>query len=130
MREFLLAMSGWLAATAFGTTLVVPWAVKAFRIHGRERCRFMALHFALGVAIPLIGLAHGVIPMSAMDISGLAKPGFTLGLSALLMLFAQIALGVSLRGAKTKQRQLRRAHLATMLALAGLIGMHIILIRA
>ena len=130
MRDFLLIMSGWLAATIFCTTLIVPWGVDVLRISGRPRRRFMALHLVLGIAVPVVGLAHGVLPISAAGIAVLRKPALALGLSALLLLLLQAGLGTALRGARAARPQLRGAHLATMLALAGLIVLHILVIRA
>lgn len=130
MRDFLLIMSGWLAAVAFSTAMVVPWGVKTLRIYGRPRRRFMALHLVLGIAVPLVGLAHGVLPLTGAGLSALRKPALVLGLSALLLLFGQMALGISLRGAKGTRPQLLSAHLATMLALVGLIAVHIVAIRS
>lgn len=129
MRDFLLIMSGWLAVTAFGTTLIVPWGVNVLRICGRPRRRFMALHLVLGIAVPVVGLAHGVLPIEGAGISALEKPALALGLGALLLLLLQTALGISLRGARSSRPQLRGAHLATMLALAGVIVVHILFIR-
>lgn len=129
MRDFLLVMSGWLAATIFGTTLFVAWGVNALRICGRPRRRFMVLHFVLGTSVPLVGLAHGLRPISSAGISGLRRPALALGLSALLLLLLQAVLGILLRAAKTACPQLRTAHLRTMLALAGLIVVHILVVR-
>ena len=129
MRDLLLVMSGWLAATIFATTLVVAWGLNALRIYGRPRRRFMVLHLVLGIAVPLIGLAHGLLPISTAGISGLRKPALALGLSALLLLLLQAILGMSLRAAKKARPQLRSAHMTTMLALTGLIVIHILLIR-
>jgi hypothetical protein len=130
MRDFLLIMSGWLAATVFCTALIVPWGVGALRIWGRPRRRFMALHGALGIAVPVLGLAHGVLPIGGAGISVLRKPALALGLGALLLLPLQAVLGISLRGASAARPQLRGAHLATMLALAALIVVHILAIRS
>lgn len=130
MRDFLLAMSGWLAATIFCTTLIVPWGVDALRICGRPRRRFMALHWVLGIAVPVVGLAHGALPISTAGFSAFRKPALALGSGALLLLLMQTALGIALRGARSGRPQLRGAHLATMLALAQLIVIHILVIRA
>lgn len=130
MRDFFLVMSGWLAATIFCTTLIVPWGVDVLRICGRPRRRFMALHLMLGIAVAVVGLAHGVLPLGAAGFSVLKKPALALGLSALLLLLLQAALGTALRRARAARPQLRGAHLATMLALAGLIVVHILVIRA
>lgn len=129
MRDFLLIMSGWLAVTAFATTLIVPWGVNALRICGGPRRRFMLLHLVLGIAVPVVGLAHGVLPLEAAGVAAVGKPALALGLGALLLLLVQTALGISLRGARSPRPQLRGAHLATMLALAGLIVVHILVIR-
>ena len=130
MRDFLLIMSGWLAATVFGTALIVPWGANALRIRGRPRRRFMALHWALGIAVPVLGLAHGALPISGAGIAALRKPALAIGLGALLLLLLQAVLGISLRGAGAARPHLRGAHLATMLALAGLIVVHILIIRS
>lgn len=129
MRDFLLIMSGWLAATTFGTTLIVPWGVNALRICGRPRRRFMALHLVLGITVLVVGLAHGFLPIKGAGIAALEKPALALGLGALLLLLLQTALGISLRGARSSRTHLRGAHLATMLALAGVIIVHILVIR-
>ena len=129
MRDFFLVMSGWLAATIFCTTLLVPWGVDALRICGRPRRRFMTLHLALGIAVLVVGLAHGVLPVSGAGLSMLRKPALLLGLSAFLLLLLQAALGTALRGARAARPRLRGAHLATMLALAGIIVVHILVIR-
>lgn len=130
MRDFLLVMSGWLAATIFCTTLLVPWGVDALRICGRSRRRFMTLHLALGIAVLVVGLAHGVLPLSGAGLSLLRKPALVLGLGAFLLLLLQAVLGTALRGARSARPQLRSAHLATMLVLAGIIVVHILVIRA
>lgn len=130
MLGFLLVMSGWLAATLFATTLLVPLAVNALAIRGRTRRRFMGLHLVLGLSVPLVGLAHGALPISAAGIHGLGKPSLALGMSALVFLLVQALLGISLRTAKATRRRLRTAHMATMLTLAGLILVHILIIRA
>lgn len=129
MRGFVLIMSGWLAVAAFATTLIVPWGVNALRIRGGPRRRFMVLHLVLGVAVPVVGLAHGMLPIRAAGLATLEKPALALGLGALLLLLLQTALGISLRGARSPRPQLRSAHLATMLALAGVILVHILVIR-
>lgn len=129
MRDFLLIMSGWLAVTAFATTVVVPWAVTALNIRGRPRRRFMAFHLMLGIAVLLVATAHGALPIEAAGIFALERPALALGSSALVLLPLQIALGISLRGARSSRARLRGAHLATMLALAGLILMHVLVIR-
>jgi hypothetical protein len=130
MRDFVLTMSGWLAAAIFCTALIVPWGVYALRISGRPRKRFMALHLVLGIAVPMVGLAHGALPISAAGIAVIRKPALALGVGALLLLLVQAGLGVALRDASMRRPQLRSAHLATMLALAGLILVHILAIRA
>ncbi|HEX5461775.1 MAG TPA: hypothetical protein VFX20_17560 [Steroidobacteraceae bacterium] len=130
MRGFLLVMSGWLAATIFCTTLIVPWGVDALHICGPPRRRFMTLHLALGVAVLVVGLAHGMLPISSAGFSLFRKPALVLGLSALVLLLLQAALGTALRSSRVARPQLRGAHVATMLVLAGVIVVHILVIRA
>lgn len=129
MSPFLLtAMSGWLAVTAFAAALILPLGVKGLRIAGGPRKRFMSLHFVLGAALPIVGLAHAAIPMSAGAMPALMGPGLAFAMAALLLLFLQGGLGVSLRS-HAQARPLRSLHFATMLALAALIAVHILINR-
>lgn len=130
MGDFLLrALSGWLALTAFAATVIVPLGVNALRIEGPPRRRFMALHYVLGAAVPLLGLAHAAIPMGSAGMSRRMEFGLTLATVALLLLFLQSALGISLRREMTAGLAVRRAHFATMLALATLITAHVFINR-
>jgi hypothetical protein len=127
MREFLLtALSGWLALTVFAATLIVPLGVRALRIGGRQRRRFMTLHFALGIAVPALGLAHAAIPLRAAGMYGLKVQGLVFATGALLLLFVQAGLGIALREDVAARPIVRSAHLATMLAVATLIALHIL----
>jgi hypothetical protein len=130
MGGFLLtAMSGWLALTAFATTLVVPLGVKVLRIGGRARRHLMTLHYALGVAVPVLALAHASIPMRVSGISVSMGLGLVFATTALSLLLLQAAVGISLRRATVTPPLLRSAHFTTMLALAALIATHVLINR-
>lgn len=131
MGEFLLiVMSGWLAATAFATTLVVPLGVNALRIDKRPRARFMNFHFVLGVAVPVIALVHVATQTLPRSTASLIQVRSLIPLTALLLLLLQIGLGIFLRRATAARPWLRSAHLATMLVTGTLIAAHILINRA
>lgn len=132
MAMFITSVSGFLALflILIGVTLpyVLRWQARrsgndAALIWGRIR-----VHSWIGYAVLVLVLLHMYVSMGA----GMARFTSTLGLNlatlGLLLIFAQLALGLSLTSADTTGRRvIRRVHFAVMLGILAIVSLHLAL---
>jgi len=115
------AFSGWGAALLLGIGISLPYFVRA----GYRSS--LVPHYCIGLLLPVLSLLHAWIPMAAIPIRRLDRPGLWIGTAALLVMVCQAALGLALRqAAGASRRGLRRTHFASMVLLALLVAGHIV----
>ena len=90
----------------------------------------MRAHYALGFAVPAIAFIHAWIPMATGRAGSFGRIGLWIATLALLLLFVQMTLGMSLRSSSSGGGGLRRIHIGMMVVMAALIATHITLDRA
>lgn len=117
-----LGMTGWLALVVMVAALCVPLGIKALHLGGAARSQAMRYHYALGIAVPLIAVAHAWIPIASGQILHIFGTGIALGFGGFAFLLVQCGLGAALY--RRWNRKLRRAHLFGMMALVTLLGFH------
>lgn len=117
-----LGMTGWLALIVLLAALCVPLGLKAIGIAGEVRIHAMRYHYALGLAVPLIAVAHAWIPMTSGQVLRIFGTGIALGVAGFALLLLQCGLGVALY--RRWRRTLKRSHLIGMLTLVPLLAFH------
>jgi hypothetical protein len=124
------AFSGWIAAIAFVAAALLAIALRELRFTAIPGLGTMRTHYALGFAVPAIAFIHAWIPMATGRAGGFERVGLWIATLALLLLFVQMTLGMSLRSSSSGARGLRRVHIGMMIGVAALIATHITLDRA
>jgi hypothetical protein len=124
------AFSGWIAAIAFVAAALLAIALREFRFAAVPGFGTMRAHYALGFAVPAIAFIHAWIPMATGRAGSFGRIGLWIATLALLLLFVQMTLGMSLRSSSSGGGGLRRIHIGMMVVMAALIATHITLDRA
>jgi hypothetical protein len=134
---FWVNVSGWVAIILFGTEVLLAYLLRRSalsewlglaRTFSGKALQRMRPHYVLGAMLPPLVLAHAWIPMAAGRMRGSNMIGLWLATLALLVLAVQLVVGVALANMGGSDRSsLRRAHLASMLILSGLIVAHMVL---
>lgn len=122
----LAGLSGWGAIALLAVTIALPWAAR--RAAGHLSLPRMTAHYWLGYGIATLVLVHAVAAMSGVRVARLDQLGLYLATAALLVTFAQVFIGLTLREQSPSRRSsLRRRHFWTMLVLVALALGHIAL---
>jgi hypothetical protein len=124
------AFSGWMAAIAFVAAALLAITLREFRFAAIPGFGTMRTHYALGFGVPAIAFIHAWIPMATGRAGSFERIGLWIATLALLLLFVQMMLGMSLRSSSSGGGGLRRIHIGMMVVLAALILTHITLDRA
>lgn len=112
-------ISGWLATSIFAGTSLLPWAVK------RNPKSTFRWHFLVGYGLPVLVLVHSWPSMAGGWAGQVNSTGLYAATIALVLLLAQLSIGLRLKEAPGRKFQLRRVHLGGMAAIASLILVHI-----
>jgi len=120
-----LGMAGWLAAIGFAVTLGLPLGLKLLGVGGSAWSAVMRFHYPLGLSILAIGLAHAWIPVASGQLWRVFGLGIALGFAAFALMVVQCGLGVVLFRGGGLRPKTRRVHLATMIALVGILAVHV-----
>ncbi|MGD0191460.1 MAG: hypothetical protein ABSD74_12030 [Rhizomicrobium sp.] len=113
------ASTGWLAVVLLASGVSIPYL-------SRRSLRLWP-HYWLGILIPAGAIWHASIPMSAGHVDGYDQAGLWLATLALVVMFWQVGLGLTLRVTKGPERcGLRRVHFWTMIGLVVLVVLHIV----
>jgi hypothetical protein len=134
---FWVSISGWAATVGLGTEVLLAyllrrsplsvWLGVAAGLSGGSRRRMLP-HCVLGSILPVLGLAHGWVPMASGRMGNSNMLGLWLATLALLALAAQALIGGAMASRGGVQvKSLRRLHLAGMLVVSGLVAAHIAL---
>jgi len=131
--------SGWVLVVLLAATIALPYLIRSRRFALEDVSRVpwrtrLRPHYWLGYVGAGIVLAHAWVPMRAGWAMRSNATGLYLASGALLLLCAQIVLGLRLRQTRGNlRRRLRRAHfwiMATAVALAlGHIGLNSAAVR-
>ena len=123
-------VSGWAVLTVLAAAITAAYLLRqpvtatGPRQRTAHRTR-MRPHFWLGLAIPVLALAHAWPAMTGGSITHANQVGIDLASVAFLAAVSQAALGARLR--KTSTGRLRHAHRYTMIAIVFLAIGHIVL---
>jgi heme A synthase len=94
----------------------------------RARAWVLTGHAVIGLALPLLALAHGWFSMKLPGIRGTRASGLWIATAALLLLGVQAVTGMTMLRLKEPQRIAdRRLHLAMAVLLVALAGAHVFL---
>lgn len=114
------AYSGWAAALLLAVGICVPYGVRALK--GAS----LAPHYVIGLLLPAATLLHAWLPMASLPIQRFDRTSLWIATAAFVLMIAQAALGLALRGSAAPQRgPLRRVHLVSMMLLVLLVAGHI-----
>jgi thiosulfate reductase cytochrome b subunit len=138
IRFLLVSMTGWVAVLATGIEAALPYIIRdamkgsapqisaggSLLRHPGLRAK-MWPHYWAGYVLLAFVLAHASFVMGpAMGRSDPA--GIWAATLALGLLFAQVGVGLVLKSGSNNQRQLRRWHFWSMIAVVGLIVTHLL----
>ena len=123
VRFLLVSATGWVAVLVLGITTALPYLLRSRRGTSPFRQRLWP-HYWLGYGLVVLVMVHSSFvmgpAMARSDSAGIWAATLALGL-----LFLQLALGLLLQNGNPSQRQLRRLHFRSMIALAVLVVVHL-----
>jgi hypothetical protein len=125
------SLSGWIQIPLFTVLVPLPYLLRGntFRTAGVRARPFLARmrpHYWIGFAVAALTLLHAAVPMSSGALRGANLMGLDLASVALLLVFVQVFLGVSLRNPRLPNRRVvRRWHFWVMVGIAVLGLAHI-----
>ena len=125
--------SGWLAVGLIVLAAMMPLA---HRIVARRRAApdssTTRVHFAIGTLAAAVAFAHTLVVLPALGSPGAVGGGMAAllpGGAAFFLLVAHAGIGLQLREPRLKGRVAkRRTHVATALAIAAAIGVHVLVL--
>jgi thiosulfate reductase cytochrome b subunit len=117
---FLATTSGYFALFLIGFTIALPYYL-------RSSARPIRVHYLVGYAILFLILFHMTVSMTAGIAPGTNLVGIDVATAALLLVVIQVALGLTLRGARQNRRGLTRLHFAVMLGIVAFVLVHVFL---
>ena len=134
MRYFTSAYAGWLAAIFIGAAALLPYMLRRSAISvklgmalpsNRPYLRRMWPHYWLAYAATGLSFAHAWAAMGRGRMPRTSTTGLYLATLALLLLFLQVFLGLTLQQRVLPERpSVRRWHFWTMAAVVALVGAH------
>jgi hypothetical protein len=123
--------TGWLAAAAIASALPIPLglaALRRLRLPSTRLRRRLGLHYRLGAAAALLGVLHGLVSITRAPLPAPAEAGLWLACAAAVAVVFVALLGTRARDASGGERDAaRRRHLALVLAMIVLVGLHVAL---
>lgn len=123
VRFLLVSATGWVAVLVLGITTALPYLLRSRQGTTPFRKRLWP-HYWLGYGLLVLVMVHSSFvmgpAMARSDAAGIWAATLALGL-----LFLQLALGLLLQNGSPSQRQLRRLHFRSMIALAVLVVVHL-----
>jgi hypothetical protein len=130
---FLTRASGWILVVLIPATASLPYLMRrpssAPPAPGGRHAPLLVLlrpHYLIGYAIAAVVLAHIWVPMSDGQAGAVDATGLYVATGASVLVFAQVAIGRTLRDPRLPGRRwIRRAHFWTMVAIAALAAIHI-----
>src|SRR5579862_7337104 len=127
---------GWIAAILTGFEIALPYLIRRLSlsqpptlspIHPSTYLGRMWPHYWVGYLLVALSLLHAFTVMGK-PVRGANAAGIWAATGALLLLFLQVLLGLSLQSSRaTSRRMLKRCHFWVMLAIAGFLVLHIAL---
>ena len=126
---YVTSISGWVILGLLFATILYPFLLRSgFLGPVQPFLQRMRLHYWLGYSIAALVLIHAWIPMSERLAGSVNPLGLYLGTGALLLIFAQVALGRQLSWPKLSLRRVvRRWHFWVMVGLVAFVVGHIVL---
>lgn len=124
--------SGFLILLLIVITLTLPYTLRRqMRAAGMQVSTVwqrMKTHYWIGYAILALTLLHMYVSMGSGMLRRTNTLGIDLAVLGLLMIFAQVALGMNLeRAGGRRRRSLRKLHFALMLGIVSVILLHVAL---
>lgn len=132
MSVGIASVSGFLALFLIAITLSLPYILRrqmrAAGVQASAVWQRMRAHYWIGYLILALTMLHMYVSMGTGMLRDTGALGIDLASFGLLLIFVQVALGMSLeRSAGKRRAPLRRLHFVLMLGIVGLILMHIAL---
>lgn len=132
MGFLITSISGFLALFLVLFTLVLPYVLRAQARRGGSRAiaawQRMHLHYWIGYAVLTLSVTHMYVAMGAGVAHRTSMFGLDLATLGLLLILAQVMLGVGLRSAGSSVRSgLRRLHFVTMTGIVAMLLAHLAL---
>ncbi|HMK30382.1 MAG TPA: hypothetical protein VK473_11910 [Terriglobales bacterium] len=138
MTYFYVAASGWIGVVLFGPQVLLPYLLGRGSLRGRlglasahaqpylERMR---PHYWLGYGLLGLSCVHAWMAMVKGHMGGVNLTGIWLATLALILLFAQLALGLYLQSPEpaAARAKVRRWHYWIMIASVGCLAAHVVL---
>jgi hypothetical protein len=136
LAYLIAVMTGWTAALLVAIEIALPYLLRrtalsrALGIAPPTNARFLrrlTLHYWLGYGILGLAFAHASFLMGPA-IARTSATGLLSATAALILLFLQLVLGLTLRGSLSSGRKvIKNAHFACMVALCGCTALHLML---
>lgn len=123
IRFLLVSATGWIAFLVLGITTALPYLLRGQHRDVPLRVR-MWPHYWLGYGLVILVLVHSSFVMGPATVRS-DSAGIWAATLALCLLFLQLALGLLLQNGSPTQRQLRRLHFRSMIAIAALVVVHL-----
>ena len=132
---FFTSASGWFASILICIAIVIPYAVRrnkpidALATQKQTASPFstrLQAHYWAGYVVAGLSFAHAWVPMRSGYMKRTDLAGLWFATVALLLLFLQVFVGLTLRAPQIQSRRsLRRLHFWGMAAIVALVGAHI-----
>jgi hypothetical protein len=118
-----------LAASTAWMATVMLLAQAPFGLFRVNRRILRGLHIAVGLVLLPVAFVHAWISMRAVPARFANAVGLRLAATALLLLGAQLLLGITLIRPSKRSRSLGRLHLVVGLVIVSLAGVHVLFSR-
>ncbi|MGB8324708.1 MAG: hypothetical protein WCE52_17250 [Candidatus Acidiferrum sp.] len=131
---FYTSTLGWLATIMLGAGILIPYLLRRTALsqflgtaHSEQPyLQRMWAHYWIGYLVAPLALLHAWIPMQAGGARGANVAGLWIATVSLVLLFAQIVLGLGLKATVSSDRQHnRRIHYWVMAAIVATVAAHI-----
>ncbi len=133
---FFTSVSGWFASILICAAIVIPYMMRRNRLNsvlltrGESISPFLTrlrAHYWIGYLVTGLSFAHAWAPMRAGYMKRSDIQGLWFATVALLLLFLQVFVGLTLREPQVpNRRSLRSLHFWGMAAIVILVGAHIL----
>jgi hypothetical protein len=133
---FFTAASGWIASILICAAILIPYMLRRNRLNGVLLTRGestapflirLRAHYWIGYFVTGLSFAHAWVPMRSGYMKRSDIQGLWFATVALLLLFLQVLLGLTLRAPQIpNRRSLRSLHFWGMAAIVTLVGAHIL----
>jgi hypothetical protein len=133
---FFGSATGWIAVILTGFEIVLPYLIRRVslfqppalsQIPPSTYLERMWPHYWLGYVLVALSLVHAFAVMAA-PLGHTNAAGIWAATGALLLLFLQVSLGLYLQSSTAfSRRLLKRCHFGVMLAIVGVLALHIAL---